>query len=61
MTARTGGLKNFETCDQAFECVRPMKPSPIIATLISRIGRFLDLWNVANPRGLRRPHCHAHF
>ena len=39
MTGRTGGLKNLVTCDQALECVRPMKPSPIIATLISRIEK----------------------
>src|SRR5271165_1777661 len=42
MTGRTGGLKNLVTCDQAFEWVRPMKPSPIIATLISRIANLLD-------------------
>src|SRR5271166_2364241 len=42
MTGRTEGLKNLVTCDQAFEWVRPMKPSPIIATLISRIGNLLD-------------------
>ena len=41
MTGRAAGLKNLVTCDQAFEWVRPMKPSPIIATLISRIGRLL--------------------
>ena len=58
MTGRTGGLKNLETWDQALECVRPMKPSPISATLISRIARLLDrLWSQGRGTALSTRPC----
>jgi hypothetical protein len=40
ITGVNGGLKNLATWPHAFECVRPMKPWPIKATLSVGIWTF---------------------